>query len=210
MHVTHDPHASHTAVTHLPRAASSLLLHMRCIALALIQHLRQSLQPPVAAFQAGFHSVPSLVPLHMHVMSRDFDRCAHVLAHAVAMHIFFEPLYWCMATVVVTRVVCSPSLKKKLVRCTPASTFAPTRALMSLVRSTTHTQITNIAFIAALQFLPGSAPAELRAPLHAALAPLSVLAGSLFHFGGGRSCRCRRCHRPGCHGTHAQGCNVRM
>jgi len=139
MHAAHHPHASHPAVTHLPRAASSLLLHMRCIALALIQHLRQSLQPPGAAFQSGFHSVPSLVPLHMHVMSRDFDRCAHVLAHDVAMYMLFEPLYLCIAIVSVTRVICSLSLKKKLVRCTPASSFAPTRALMSLVRSSTHT-----------------------------------------------------------------------
>jgi hypothetical protein len=46
---------------------------MHLVAAAFIQLLRRSAHPP-AAFQAGFHSVPSLVPLHLHVMSRDFDR----------------------------------------------------------------------------------------------------------------------------------------
>jgi hypothetical protein len=46
---------------------------MRLVASAFIQRMRAAARPP-PAFQAGFHSVPSLVPLHMHVMGRDFDR----------------------------------------------------------------------------------------------------------------------------------------
>lgn len=66
-------HPSPTAVTLLPRAAAPLLAHMCLVASAFIQRLRVTAAPPLA-FQAGFHSVPSLVPLHMHVMGRDFDR----------------------------------------------------------------------------------------------------------------------------------------
>ncbi len=48
---------------------------MHNVAQAFVCMLRRGSQPPDVPLQAGFHSVPSLVPLHMHVMSRDFDRC---------------------------------------------------------------------------------------------------------------------------------------
>ena len=63
-------------VTRLSWASAPLLLHMHRVALAFVDRLRQNEHPHAAAFQAGFHSIPSLVPLHMHVMSRDFDRYA--------------------------------------------------------------------------------------------------------------------------------------
>jgi hypothetical protein len=53
---------------------------MHRVAVAFLHLFRKKLQPAALAFQAGFHSVPSLVPLHMHVMSRDFDRCARAVA----------------------------------------------------------------------------------------------------------------------------------
>ena len=59
----------------LPQARASLLIHMHNVAQAFVCLLRRGLQLESVALQAGFHSVPSLVPLHMHVMSRDFDRC---------------------------------------------------------------------------------------------------------------------------------------
>ena len=58
----------------LPQARASLLIHMHNVAQAFVCLLRRGLQLESVAFQTGFHSVPSLVPLHMHVMSRDFDR----------------------------------------------------------------------------------------------------------------------------------------
>jgi hypothetical protein len=95
-------------VTHLPLATASLLVHMHRVALAFVHRLRRSLQPAAVAFQAGFHSVPSLVPLHMHVMSRDFDRYTNGLCCWYSI----SPLY----RNVFTPFACSPSLKKKLVR----------------------------------------------------------------------------------------------
>ncbi|EFJ51495.1 hypothetical protein VOLCADRAFT_120448 [Volvox carteri f. nagariensis] len=55
---------------HLP-----LLAHMQRVAINWVQEVRGK-DPAVVAFKLGFHAVPSMCQVHLHVVSQDFDSAA--------------------------------------------------------------------------------------------------------------------------------------
>jgi hypothetical protein len=200
------------AVTCLTRAAAPLLIHMHLVAAAVIQSLRLIVEPPVA-FQAGFHSVPSLVPLHMHVMSRDFDRCAFLQDRAKALMCRPEFAVECFNSYLkgFTRFFCSPSLKKKLVRssCIFLSItalfvlLAPCCSLLHMygISCNSHCHLCSISTRSRFETQPSPACLTYRAPL-------SQPTGPLFYFSI-RGCQRRRCScRSGRYGANAQDPHV--
>ncbi len=55
----------------LNRSHVSLLKHMLMVGRAYVQELKE--ESPKAKFQLGYHAIPSMTRLHMHIVSQDFD-----------------------------------------------------------------------------------------------------------------------------------------
>ncbi|KXZ48867.1 hypothetical protein GPECTOR_25g452 [Gonium pectorale] len=60
------------SIANLTREHIPLLRHMRAVGLDWVQQCRTQ-DPATVAFKIGFHAVPSMCQLHMHVVSQDFD-----------------------------------------------------------------------------------------------------------------------------------------
>lgn len=103
-HDATDGNHSEVPTATLGGPALGLLRHMIEVGDALIAHIK-SMEPSLRhlTFQVGFHAVPSLKHLHMHVMSQDFER-SPAMKHKKHYLSFTAPYFFLHATTVLRAI----------------------------------------------------------------------------------------------------------